>query len=84
MERIYYVDNNDQQTGESDEKLHAHHADTKLHAAFSCYIFNDKGQLLVTKRAETKKVWPDVWTNSCCGHPHPDESREDAVKRRSQ
>ena len=84
MERIYYVDNNDQQTGESDEKLHAHHADTKLHAAFSCYIFNDKGQLLVTKRAETKKVWPDVWTNSCCGHPAPGESREDALKRRAQ
>ena len=84
MERIYYVDNNDQQIGESDEKLHAHHADTKLHAAFSCYIFNDKGQLLVTKRAETKKVWPDVWTNSCCGHPAPGESREDALKRRAQ
>ena len=83
-ELIYYVDTNDQPTGETQEKYAAHNAHTKLHAAFSCYIFNDKGQFLVTQRAFSKKVWPGVWTNSCCGHPAPGESRTDAITRRLQ
>ena len=81
---IYYVDENDQPTGETEEKYAAHHAHTKLHAAFSCYVFNDKGQFLVTQRAFGKKVWPEVWTNSCCGHPGPGESRQAAIARRMQ
>ena len=80
QEHVYFVNENDVRTGETSEKYAAHHANTKLHAAFSCYIFNNKGQILATKRADTKKVWPGVWTNSCCGHPFPDE--EDGVKRR--
>lgn len=69
-------------TGEVEDKLKAHNEKTKLHAAFSCYVFNEKGQFLVTQRAHSKKVWHGVWTNSCCGHPMPEESREDAIKRR--
>lgn len=84
MEEIYYVTADDQPTGETAEKYSAHTAQTKLHAAFSCYVFNDKGEFLVTKRAATKKVWPSVWTNSCCGHPFPDETREDALRRRME
>lgn len=83
-EQVYYVDENDQPTGDVREKLAAHGLDTKLHAAFSCYIFNDKGQFLVTQRAHSKKVWPSVWTNSVCGHPAPAENREDAVRRRAK
>ncbi len=83
-EHIYFVDQNDNPTGETEEKYAAHHAHTKLHAAFSCYVFNDKGELLVTQRAFTKKVWPEVWTNTCCGHPMPGETREAALKRRMQ
>jgi isopentenyl-diphosphate Delta-isomerase len=82
IENIYYVDEHDSATGEIHEKLAAHNASTKLHAAFSCYVFNDKGQFLVTQRAHTKKVWHGVWTNTCCGHPAPGESREDAITRR--
>jgi len=63
-------------------KLASHHAHTPLHLAFSCYVFNDKGELLVTQRAHSKKVWPDVWTNSVCGHPAPSEDMLDAIKRR--
>lgn len=81
-EQIYFVDEADFPTGETAEKYAAHHADTKLHAAFSCYIFNEEGQILATQRADSKKVWPGVWTNSCCGHPAPGENREDAIIRR--
>ena len=81
-ELIYFVDKNDVPTGETEEKFAAHHANTKLHAAFSVYVFNEDGQILVTQRAFTKKVWPEVWTNTCCGHPKPSESREDAITRR--
>lgn len=81
-EEVYFVDNNDIPTGETEEKLAAHHDNTKLHAAFSCYVFNEKGHFLVTQRAHTKKVWHGVWTNSCCGHPAPGEERVEAVKRR--
>ncbi len=81
-EHIYYVNQADQPTGETEEKYAAHHAHTRLHAAFSCYVFNDQGQLLVTQRAFSKKVWPEVWTNTCCGHPLQGETREDAIRRR--
>lgn len=65
-------------------KLKSHHANTPLHLAFSCYIFNDQGKFLLTQRAKTKKVWPGVWTNSVCGHPMPGEEMVDAIKRRLQ
>jgi isopentenyl-diphosphate delta-isomerase len=63
-------------------KLASHNADTPLHLAFSCYVFNDAGEVLVTQRALSKKVWPGIWTNSCCGHPGPNEPIEDAIDRR--
>ena len=64
------------------EKYAAHTADTLLHLAFSSWLFNAKGQILVTRRALSKKAWPGVWTNSVCGHPQLGESNEDAVIRR--
>lgn len=64
------------------EKLEAHNAKTPLHRAFSCYVFNEEGKFLVTQRAKSKKVFPGIWTNSCCGHPGPGEKTEDAIRRR--
>jgi len=81
---IVYVDQNGVPTGETAPKLEAHTLHTRLHLAFSCYIFNEKKQLLVTRRALAKKVWPGVWTNSVCGHPAPGESVKDAVVRRAR
>lgn len=82
-EQIILVDNSGNQIGTA-PKLASHHADTPLHLAFSCYIFNDKGEFLVTQRALSKKVWPGVWTNSVCGHPSPGENFEQAITRRAQ
>lgn len=83
-EYVVYVDENGKPTGETAEKFSAHHAHTKLHLAFSCYVFDEHNQLLATQRAYSKKVWPGVWTNSVCGHPAPTESMEDAIARRLQ
>lgn len=80
-EQIVLVDRKGSPIGIAD-KLPSHHADTPLHLAFSVYVFNDKGQFLVTRRAFNKKVWPGVWTNSCCGHPYPKEEILEAITRR--
>lgn len=78
---IVYCDESGVPTG-TFPKLAAHDADTKRHLAFSVFLFNDKGELLLQQRALTKKTWPGVWSNSCCGHVMLHESVEQAAKRR--
>jgi isopentenyl-diphosphate delta-isomerase type 1 len=65
-------------------KSAVHHDDTPLHLAFSCYIVDDAGRVLVTTRAAGKPSFPSVVTNSVCGHPLPSEPLVEAVRRRAE
>lgn len=65
-------------------KSSVHGLDTALHLAFSCHVMNDAGEVLVTRRALSKKTWPGVWSNSFCGHPRPAEPVLAAVHRRAE
>jgi isopentenyl-diphosphate delta-isomerase len=53
------------------EKLSAHVAPGRLHRAFSVFLFDEKGRLLLQRRALGKYHSPGVWSNTCCGHPYP-------------
>ena len=81
-ELVVLVDDNGRPIGTA-KKSQVHTANTPLHLAFSCYIFNTRGEFLLTQRAHSKKVWPGVWTNSVCGHLLPGEAPESAIARRA-
>jgi isopentenyl-diphosphate delta-isomerase len=65
------------------EKLSAHQAPGQLHRAFSVFLFDDEGRLLLQRRAMGKYHSPGVWSNTCCGHPYPGEPPFVAAARRT-
>ncbi|WP_419999647.1 isopentenyl-diphosphate Delta-isomerase [Streptomyces boninensis] len=65
------------------EKLAAHQPPGQLHRAFSVFLFDDAGRLLLQQRALGKYHSPGVWSNTCCGHPYPNESPFAAAARRT-
>lgn len=79
-EKVILVDEQDRVLGTM-PKLEAHEK-AVLHRAFSVFILNDKGQLLLQQRAHDKYHSPGLWTNSCCSHQREGESSLDAGKRR--
>lgn len=80
MEFVILVDNNDRQIGLMEKQ--AAHIGPHLHRAFSVFIFNSKGELLMQQRALSKYHSPGLWTNTCCSHPRAGETLEEATSRR--
>ena len=80
-ERLILVDSNDRELGSS-PKSECHDGDGILHRAFSLFVFNADGALLIHQRHADKRLWPLFWSNSCCSHPRAGEDMELAVKRR--
>lgn len=79
-EFVILVDEKDNQIG-TGEKLDTHRQ-AKLHRAFSIFVFNSKGEMMLQLRAKTKYHGGGLWTNVCCGHPRPGEPVEQAAIRR--
>ena len=82
MEFVVLVDENDRQIGLMEKQ--AAHITPHLHRAFSIFIFNSKGELLMQQRALSKYHSPGLWTNTCCSHPRDGETLAEATERRLQ
>ncbi len=79
-EQVILVDKNDNVLGTM-EKMQAH-VKGVLHRAFSVFVFDKEGKLMLQRRALTKYHSPGLWTNTCCSHPRKDEITVDAAHRR--
>lgn len=82
-EELILVDENDVEVGHIN-KSSAHDAGGLLHRAFSLFIFDGEGRLLMQQRAASKRLWPCYWSNSCCSHPRRGETMQEATARRLQ
>ena len=80
-ELVVLVDDQNTPIGTAPKET-VHTKDTPLHRAFSLFLFNSKKQILLTKRAGTKKTFPGVWTNTVCGHLAPEETTIQSAARR--
>ena len=77
---VVLVDEQDRPVGTM-EKMQAHREGI-LHRAFSVFIFNSRGEMLLQQRAAEKYHSGSLWTNACCSHPYPGEETAAAAKRR--
>ena len=77
---VVLVDERDQEVG-IEEKMKAHEQG-RLHRAFSVFILNEKGEMLLQQRAGDKYHSACLWSNACCSHPRPGENAEQAAHRR--
>lgn len=82
-EELILVDNDDNEAGFL-SKAACHDGAGRLHRAFSLFLFNTGGELLLQKRSASKRLWPGYWSNSICSHPRRGESMQLATERRLQ
>lgn len=82
MQQVILVNEQDEAIGVM-EKMEAHEK-ALLHRAFSVFLFNKEGLMLLQQRALTKYHSPGLWTNACCSHPGPGEEVKAAALRRLQ
>lgn len=82
-EQLILVDDDDNETGHL-SKAECHNGAGVLHRAFSVFLFDNDGRLLLQQRAAGKRLWPGHWSNSCCSHPRRGESMRVATGRRLQ
>jgi isopentenyl-diphosphate delta-isomerase len=80
-EQLVLVDAEDRETGFL-SKAECHDGAGLLHRAFSVFLFNAVGELLLQQRSASKRLWPGFWSNSCCSHPRRGESMPVATSRR--
>ena len=80
-EQLILVDKDDRERGHL-SKAACHDGAGVLHRAFSAFLFNEAGELLLQQRAASKRLWPGYWSNSCCSHPRRGESMNTATGRR--
>lgn len=80
-ELLILVDENDNEIG-TRSKAECHDGDGVLHRAFSIFLFDDNGAVLLQQRAPGKRLWPLYWSNTCCSHPRAGESVALAATRR--
>ena len=78
---LILVDDDDNEIGTL-AKGACHDGSGVLHRAFSIFVFNPRGQLLLQQRDSSKRLWPGYWSNSCCSHPRAGERIEEAIHRR--
>jgi isopentenyl-diphosphate delta-isomerase len=80
-EEVILVDEHDNEIGTC-EKLTAHQNGGALHRAVSVFVFSPKGEMLLQQRAKSKYHCGGLWSNTCCSHPRPGESVDNAAHRR--
>jgi isopentenyl-diphosphate delta-isomerase len=80
-ESLILVDEADRVVGHLDKGA-CHDGDGVLHRAFSLFVFNRAGELLLQRRSAEKRLWPLYWSNSCCSHPRRGEAMDEATHRR--
>lgn len=78
---LILVDEADREIGTL-PKTECHLGGGTLHRAFSVFLFDADGRVLIQERAAGKMLWPGYWSNSCCSHPRPGETTEAAAQRR--
>ena len=82
-DELILVDEDDNVTGYQ-SKLICHDGEGLLHRAFSVFLFNPRGEVLMQQRSDSKRLWPMVWSNSCCSHPRKHETMMEAARRRTE